>query len=557
MSSFGPEHPTEQPDGPEQGDDGAPSPGLPTLPPRVSISTSPPWTDSQAASGQPGQPGQPGPASQSGQPGQALPYGASSMAPYMVPASPRAGRLKRLLLPLLVLALVGGGVAVLFRDRLFPSSGGPAYPKEWDPRVADLATFVAGERDLSWVHPVFVDFLTEAEFVALFDPSTTQPTAEATAAAASRSLLYNAFGLAGDYDATQGEASVSAVTTLGFYSVDTDRVYVRGDQLTPAVQVVLAHELTHALQAQHFDLSVEGADDLELRAIVEADALRVENVYRATLPAVDRAAADEGNSLAPEAEADLDGVPWAVVEERYAPYVLGPTLVADVFATDGNSGVDSLIRTPPTEEVLLNPWLKGTEQREEPVTVTVPDGATVIDEPQALSELDMLLMLDAWLPWRQARNALEGWAGGGYASYDQDGKVCFTASASFDQSGDLFAKAITDWAAAAGSTAVPVVIVNDVTFEACARGATAAEPEKPVISPLQALSLEHDVIALAGSGASQDKIDKYRCFAGTMIDDPLLAPLIYLDTRTTDEQALFTWQSTIAANACGVPPLTP
>ena len=412
------------------------------------------------------------------------------------------------MLPLLVLALVGGAGAVLFRDRLFGDDQ-PAHPSEWDPRVADLVEFVQTARELQWVHPVYVDFLAEAEFVALFDQPQGNQAADATAGLYSQ--LYDAFGLAVGYDPTQGDATVSAITPLGFYSPADDRVYVRGDLITPAVRVVLAHELTHALQAQHFDLAGDDADDLELRA---------------------------------------------VLEQRDAPYVLGPMLVGDVFAAAGNAGIDELIGTPPTEEILLNPWLHGTEQQDAAVTLEVPVGTTVLDPPQPLSAVAMLVMLDAWLPWRQARGALDGWAGGGYTSYQRDGVVCFTATATFDDSGTPFANAVAAWATASGSAAAPTTVVNDVTFEACKRAVGATAPPPPVVSPMQALSLEHDVIALAGDGPSLAQIREYQCLAGTMIDDPLLAPLLFNEILNDAEQALFTWQSTIAANECGVPPLT-
>ena len=534
MEPFDTQHPPDKPVEPMQ----------PTMPPRISILTGPP-----AASAAPPVPGQWL---------QDQPYGASAHAPYAVAGASRSGRWKRFALPILVIALLAGGAAVLFRNTLFPRNSAPSHPAEWDPRVAPIADFVRAERGLQWVHPVYVDFLAEADFVALFDQPTIAMSDEDEAAARSSSLLYDAFGLAVNYDPTQGESTVSAVTTLGFYSLTSDRVFLRGDQLTTAVRVVLAHELTHALQAQHFDLVTGGQNDLGLRSVVEADALRVEGVYIDTLSADEQAAANQANSLAPDAEQGLADVPWAVVEQRYAPYVLGPILVGDVFAAEGNEGVNKLILTPPTEEVLLNPWLYG-DPGQEPVAVAVevPLGNTVIDEPQPFSQLDALVMLDAWLPWTQAREALNGWAGSGYTSYQRESTVCFTATITFDNSADRFAAAVTAWAKASGSSATPTTVVNDVTFEACNRGPGATEPATPVISPLQALQMEHDAISQAGPDASLAKIRKYQCFAGTMIDDPLLAPLLFENTLTTDELALFTWQSTIAANECGVPPPTP
>jgi len=514
---------------------------LPTLPPRISILTGPP-----ASSTAPSAPGQWL---------QDQPYGASAHAPYAAAGAQRSERWKQFVLPILVLGLLAGGAVWLFRDKLFPKDSVASHPAEWDARVAPIAEFVRAERGLQWVHPVYVDFLAEADFVALFDQPTKPLSDGDEAAARASSLLYDAFGLTVDYDPTQGDSTVSAVTTLGFYSLTSDRVFVRGDQLTPAVRVVLAHELTHALQAQHFELATGGPNDLELRSVVEADALRVEDVYIETLSDAEQASANQANSLAPDDEQGLSDVPWAVVEQRYAPYVLGPMLVGDVFAADGNEGVNELIRTPPTEEILLNPWLYG-DPGQEPVDVNVevPLGTTAIDEPQPLSQVDMLIMLDAWLPWTQARQALDGWAGSGYTSYQREGTVCFTATVTFDDSADKFATAVTAWAAAAGSSATPTTIVNDVTFEACNRGPAAKDPLSPVISPLQALQVEHESIARAGPAPDAAEVEKYQCFAARVVDDELIAPLLFKTTLNSDEQALFRWQSTIAANECGVPP---
>ena len=530
-----------EPFDPQPEPDVADPPVQPRLPRRISILTGPP-----------------APSASPPVPGQWLhdqPYGASANARYAVAGASRGRRWRRLLLPIVVIALVAGGTAVVFRDKLFNRDSAPTYPDVWEPRVADIAQFVQDERDLQWEHPVFVDFLTEADFVALFDQPTTMSDEQAATARA-YSQLYDAFGLAANYDVTQGAATLSAVTTLGFYSVEKARVYVRGDQLTPAVRVVLAHELTHALQAQHFDLATGGPNDLELRSVVEADALRVADAYRGVMSPADLADADEGNHLAPDAEENLSDVPWAVVEQRAAPYVLGPMLVGDVFAASGNAGVDRLIIAPPTEEVLLNPWTySDVAQEDVAVNVEAPVGTRVLDKPQPLSQLDMLMMLDAWLPWSQARGALKGWAGSGYTSYQRADAVCFTATVTFDDSADQFAAAVAAWAKAAGSAATPITVVNDVTFEACSRGPGAAAPPTPVVTPLQALTLEHEAIRSAGGATpSEVQIRNNQCFVATMVDDPLLAPLLFLDTRTVDEQSVFIFETTLAANACSVPP---
>jgi hypothetical protein len=453
-----------------------------------------------------------------------------------------------------VIGLIIGGVRT-FGDRLSAHDRAPAHPVVWDARVLPLVGFVEAERGLTFEHPISVEFRDEASFVALFTAPPRSASPERDARARSLSKVYDAFGLASDYDMSAGESKVSAVSTLGLYTPEEDKIYVRGDVLTAPVRVVLAHELTHALQAQHFTVKLGGPNDLALRSMLEADAMRVERVYRGTLPELEQQAADDGTTLSADTEAQLDSVPWAVVQQRYAPYALGPLLVNDVFAALGNSGVDELIRQPPSEEVLISPWLNGTNQVDTAVDAEVPDGATVLESPRPLSMLDTLVMLDAWLPWEQARGALDGWAGGGYVSYQRagSGDVCFSAVATFDQSADSFAAAVSAWALASGSAAAPTPDGNSVSFESCARGSGAPVPPKPVVSPLEAVMVEHSVVTEAGAHLSADELVVAQCYARKLIDDPQTAPLLFEEELTADQQATFDWVTTAAAQACGVP----
>ena len=41
---------------------------------------------------------------------------------------------------------------------------------------------------------------------------------------------------------------------IGLYDEEDKRIRMRGEDLTPAVKATLVHELTHALQDQHYDL---------------------------------------------------------------------------------------------------------------------------------------------------------------------------------------------------------------------------------------------------------------------------------------------------------------
>lgn len=488
-------------------------------------------------------------------------YGASAPMPlpWNAPASPPWWhRVAGMAVSLLVLGVI---VAVRLAARDNTDSTTPA---QWDERVLPITTFVAETRELEWVHPVAVDFLPEAEFVALFggpETDTTVPGLDALTRRANeqRSAVYNAKGLTVSYDPDAADTTVQEITTLGFYSPSIDRISMRGNELTPAVRVVLAHELTHALQAQHFDLTAERPNDLEFRAVVEADALRVENVYRDTLSPAEQEQADSGNTLTEDAQTELDEVPWALIEESYAPYVIGPNLIDTVFAERGNEGVNRLISAPPTEEILLSPWLFGTEQPRPTIILVAPADSTSIDDLQLMSPVEMLIMLDAWLPFGEARAALDGWGNGSYTAYETaSGPICFTVKAAFDDkaAATVFRDTVTRWGAAMGSSLSPSLTDETVEFEACDRGADAPPTPDPVIAPLLALTIELDAIGLAGPDPTPEQIADYRCFAATLIDDPAAAPLLASREEFTAEQdATFNALTDAAASACGVPPL--
>ena len=457
---------------------------------------------------------------------------------------------------LLVVLAIGGVIGALEKfDIVSLKPVDATHPEQWDPRVESVAAFVETERGLTFDHPVDIDFLSEQEFVELFsdevgelDPATVEYYDDL-------SSLYDAAGLAVDFDLLAGQSTVSAVSTLGLYSPVADRIFIRGNELTPDVRAVLAHELVHALQAQHFDLTLGGPDDLALRSIVEADALRVEEVFIATFSDADQEAARAGLTAGPDDEAALSDVPVVLVERRQAPYILGPLLVDTAFAERGNVGVDTLLATPPSEEILVDPTLFGTGQHEAAITVTVPKGATIIEEPHPLSMIDMLSMLDAWLPWTQARGALDGWNGGGYASYTSiDGSACFAVDAAFDTAPEDFAVAVAAWSSASGSSATPAIDGKHVRFEACERGATATAPPQPVISMTSAIFFEHSAITSLPDNVTPTEVAGWRCVARSLIDHPEAAPLLMKSEWTPEDQGTYDWIVGTIYPICGVQP---
>ena len=86
--------------------------------------------------------------------------------------------------------------------------------------------------------------------------------------------------------------------TLAYYDENERDIVVRGTTLDVAHRVTLAHELTHVLQDQHFNLTKlhlqasrsDTGDPSAFKALVEGDAVRIQQAYLKQLPKADQKA---------------------------------------------------------------------------------------------------------------------------------------------------------------------------------------------------------------------------------------------------------------------------
>ena len=362
--------------------------------------------------------------------------------------------------------------------------GEVSYPSRWDPRVAELAAFVEEQRGLDFRHPVHVDFLTEDDFVA------TVTTDEADLSAADRRDIEDyeaaarALGLAGaGTDLFAAGNTLSGEGILAFYDSETKRVTVRGTAMTVGLRVTLVHELVHVLQDQHFDLSRTGTFATDARnsafeAVVEGDAVSIENLYYWHLPEGDRASYDA--ELAGQMEDMQTGtveVPGWLTAASQAPYVLGEPFVTALVAARGPEAVDEALRHPPaSEEQLMDVarFLAGDDPRR----VDTPDleaGDELIEEAD-FGTLSWLFMLAERIPAADARAAADGWGGDAYLVFERDGRVCtrsvFVGDTAVDT--DEMAGALQRWAAATPGEASVARSRSGVELLSCDPGAEAS-----------------------------------------------------------------------------------
>jgi hypothetical protein len=354
----------------------------------------------------------------------------------------------------IILALVLFMAGPLGR-RMTAPDGAPPHPSRWDRRVAGLAAFVESERGLRFRHPVYVDFLPEAQFRQEVTSD------EGDLSTAERKDMEEFEATARAVGLVRGDADLFAATNtlngdgiLAFYDPDTQRVKVRGTELTAKRRATLVHELTHALQDQHFDLSRQGTYDTDaqnfaLKAVVEGDAMRVEHAYVKTL-AEDEVAEYEAPADGGEAGSTGDVPDWLSAYSE-APYFLGEPFVESLVADGGQRALDRALRHPPaSEEQLMDParYLEGDDPL--PVDpVELAKGDRLIERAD-FGTLSWLVMLADRIPATEALAAVDGWGGDTYAAFEHQGKVCVRATFTGDtrQDTEEMATALDGWARA-------------------------------------------------------------------------------------------------------------
>jgi hypothetical protein len=442
--------------------------------------------------------------------------------------APRRRRWPFLLLAVAVLAAAGVAGVLWLRD----DDGGGHHPDAWDPRVEEYAEVVEDERDLEFEHPVHVDFLPEEEFQQQVTADEEDLTDEDREDIAQVTGVFRALALIeSDLDLFDTMNKLQQAGVIGYYSYDDERIRMRGTELTPDVQSTLVHELTHALQDQHFDLGkrveeLEEADDSAAAsafdAIVEGDARRIETSWREELSEKDRKALDDsqGDQLE-DFEANSKDIPDVLETLMATPYAFGEALLEVATQEGGDEAVDALFESPPTtEEHQLDPWSL-IEDEEEAMDVAEPElaaGEEEFDE-DPFGALGWLVVLGERLPAKQAFLAADGWGGDAYVAFERHEVSCIRVNYRGESAEDLdeMETALTDWAEAGPDGAANVRTDGEMlVFESCDPGpdapAAATGGSKDAVS--LALSRTYLSATLVDSGFDSSQA---RCSADRLI----------------------------------------
>jgi hypothetical protein len=242
----------------------------------------------------------------------------------------------------------------------------------------------------------------------------------------------------------------------GFYDTESKELVVRGEDLTPFVREVLAHELTHALDDQWFGLDrpqLNNADNesgFGFSALVEGNASRVEYAYLDSLSPSEQSEAEDEQARLVFEHPELFDLPPILLTLLQAPYDEGEPFVADLLDSGGQPLLDQSFTAPPlTSEQILDPdrYVAG----EAAVSVPAPaaDG-----RPANVGVLGALLiremLFDFGASGVQVADAVDGWGGDSYVTWvDSAGNSCLRDTFVGDTPADTqeLVDAISDWGA--------------------------------------------------------------------------------------------------------------
>ena len=304
------------------------------------------------------------------------------------------------------------------------------------------------------------------------------------------------------------------------------------------LDTISAHELTHALQDQHFDLNAlqkratRNHGTAALTALVEGDAVRVQQHYADELPPDQRAQYESTRSSGASgalATAHARGVPDSLVAMFQTPYALGPSMLDVAQAAGGSGAVDALFRRPPLADVsYLAP--RTLVDGVTPASVDPPalqPGETANGKPDVFGALTLYLALATQSDAVEALRVADAWGGDSMATFTRGDTRCLRATfvGRTPAGTTAIGNALEQWAAKEPGDAVEAVSDRShATLTACDPGASGAAVEDHSIAALTVVAVRNSLLAtLARQGVTAGVAD---CTANGVITDPAFRPVL-------------------------------
>jgi hypothetical protein len=304
----------------------------------------------------------------------------------------------------------------------------PALAQSETEQIEEIEATVSDLRELDVLTPVEISYMTREEFREENKQDFATDYPDEDVARDQRSLV--AFGFIDpDFDLRGMYSDLYGGAVLGYYDpTSSELVVIRdGDEdLTAEEEFTIAHEVTHALQDQHFDLdagpldTADTVDDVGLAVdgLVEGDAVLLSVLYAQNDP-------EFAEDLIAEWDASDDEDPYAgfppiIVAIATFPYDDGFAFVQALYEEGGFDLINEAYADPPTTtEQILHPEKYFDGEVGEDISVVDPSGTLgqgwVQTEINTFGEFIIRqLLIDENVDEEDAEDAAAGWNGDSY-----------------------------------------------------------------------------------------------------------------------------------------------
>jgi hypothetical protein len=221
----------------------------------------------------------------------------------------------------------------------------------------------------------------------------------------------------------------------GLYDPKAHEFYIADWIPADEQRMVMAHELTHALEDQHFDIEpwVHAArpnDDAEMarESVLEGSAMAAMLEYELKgkgLKLRDLPEFDPSVFVGDLADTPvLKKAPPFIKDSLMFPYFSGLTFSMSVLKSGGWPAFSAVFARPPANtQQILHPEMYFANRAPTPLKVELPAAAPgenwVLMEENSLGELGWKEVLKQFLDEERAKETAAGWDGDAYASFEQ------------------------------------------------------------------------------------------------------------------------------------------
>jgi hypothetical protein len=427
-----------------------------------------------------------------------------------------------------LLAVAAGAVFVT------SSSAGSWFPKQWDARVAPIAAEVSRLRGLTFEHPVAIKYLAPKDFEKRLGNGG-QETAADRAEIAREEAVFRSLGfIGGKVDLGKALNTSEKSSTLAYYDPSSQEIIVRGTTLDAEHRVTIAHELTHVLQDQHFDLQKlqkraadsKAGDASALKALVEGDAVRIQNDYLDHLSTADQKEYHrEDDAEGARVGKETATVPDIVQLLSSAPYELGPSTINVLLESGGNAAIDAALTGPtPSTSIYVAPGdLTPPNTVADPL---LPSGALAEGSSESFGPFETYLTLSMRLDPARAIHAADLVSGGRAVTFRSGATTCYRVAVSPTSAGgrEALLSAVRDWARGRSKTSVDAA-GDLVGFTACDPGKTApVPPAQRLHAAVELLGIRTGITVEIAKGKVAGEIA--RCVARVFMETPSAEKLV-------------------------------